>query len=178
MPDNAGVTDRVDEYRGPGLDPGWLFLLAGLAMLMAVVLVPAQESLDAAKVQRDRALAIEDHRLARLERYERFRDALGDERESLVRSLAASQLNLVPEGRRPLADQWHITDASVFRELEPGPVKLPEHAPRETMLRDLTMDPRGRLWLIAGSALAILIGLLPSPSDSMGVDEPEDEDPA
>lgn len=177
MPDNAGVTDRVDEYRGPGLDPGWLFLLAGLAMLMAVVLVPAQESLDAARVQRDRALAIEDHRMERLGRYERFRDALRDERESLVRSLAASQLNLVPEGRRPLAEYGHITDASVFRELEPGAVKLPEHAPRETMLRDLTMDPRGRLWLIAGSALAILIGLLPTPVESGGV-EPEDEDSA
>ena len=41
------------------IDPGWLFILAGMGVLAAVVLIPASENLQRARWQRDRALAVE-----------------------------------------------------------------------------------------------------------------------
>ena len=48
--------------------PGWLFLIAGLAILGSAVLIPASEALDEARYARDRALVSEQFRLDRIAR--------------------------------------------------------------------------------------------------------------
>ncbi len=150
------------------VDPGWLFLLAGLALLGATVLVPASSDVTAVRFQRERALAIENHRLKRLSRYEEYLAALDTREPSLVLSLAASQLNEIPEGHAPIPGQagrgtmGATSDASVFPSLEPAPLRLPEMHTSESMLDRWTSSSSGRLWLIVGGAASVLIGLLPA----------------
>lgn len=153
-------------------DPGWLFLLSGLAIIAAVSLIPAQHDLQQALWQRDRALAIEGHRLQRLERYAAYLAALRDNDQSVLISLAATQLNVSPVDRIPLEPMGEIarTSASVFPSLEPDPLKLPAKPPAEddaqrhklSILERLSINDSSRLWLIAAGMLCTLLGLLPA----------------
>jgi hypothetical protein len=153
--------------RGPlfRLDPGWLFLCPGLVLLGATVLIPAQDDLAAARWKRDRAVAIEMNRLERLDHYGAYLGALDRGEDSVVLSLAAAQLNMAPEGHQPVSalSDPSRRDASVFPSLEPDPPVLPPPPDQShrSKLATLATGERSRLWLIAGGALCIMVGLLP-----------------
>jgi hypothetical protein len=145
------------------LDPGWLFLAAGVVLLFATVVIPAQADLAEARWQRDRALAIEAQRKERLFKHERYLAALESREPALVRALAASQLNLVPAGRaaalRPIDPM--MEDASVFPSLEPAPIVLPELELVDSRLARWARGEHSRLWLIAAGSMLVMMGLLP-----------------
>jgi len=145
------------------LDPGWLFLIAGLALLAATVLIPAADDLAEARWHRDRATAVENYRAKRLENYSDFLDAVARQDQSLLLSLAATQLNLAPADRVPMLDTTEVgtRSASVFPALEP--TFIPAQAPRrpDSTLQRWATDNRKRLWLIVSGGMCVLIGLLP-----------------
>jgi hypothetical protein len=144
------------------LDPGWLYLLSGIALVAATILIPAVRDLDDVRHQRDRALVLEEHRLERLRRYQGYLDALDRREPALIIALAASQLNQIPRGRTLILEGPESTAAaSVFAELEPPPPVLPErHYPRSILFRWTTSE-RGRPWLLAAGGVCLLMGLLP-----------------
>ncbi|MEI7658253.1 MAG: hypothetical protein WCK33_09340 [Phycisphaerae bacterium] len=148
----------------PLFDPGWLFLLSGLALLGAVVIIPAVEDVAAARFKRDQVLAIEQHRDTRMARYEEFINAVDSREPALLVSLAQTQLNQIPADRStlPLAGNQGQTGASVFPSLEPEPLKLPERTKVVSRLEHLTTDPTTRPFVIIGGAFLILVGLLPT----------------
>lgn len=143
-------------------DPGWLFLLAGLVLLGYTVVIPAQADLAEAQWQRDRALAIEKQREERLFKHERYLVALESRDPRLVRSLAASQLNLVPvsQGAIVEVEDPATSDVSVFPSLEPAPIRLPELRLVESRLARWARDDDDRLWLIVTGSVLVFIGLL------------------
>lgn len=145
------------------LDAGWLFLFAGLGVLGATVLIPAADDLSSAEHLRDRAGLIEKHRQDRLDRYGSYLGALNREDPSLVLALAQSQLNQIPADRQPIlaTPVSGRASASVFPALEPPPMKFPERRPVDSLLQRWTTGDDTRLWLIAGGAACVLIGLLP-----------------
>lgn len=144
-------------------DPGWLFLLAGVALLGAVAMIPAQEELAYARWVRDRALTIEKHRQARLDRYEEFLSALDERDRTLILTLAAGQLNLIRSDRAPIPGTVRTAvDASVFPALEPPPLKIaPFSRTRSTLARWAT-DDHTRVWVIGAGCFLVLVGLLPA----------------
>jgi hypothetical protein len=139
-----------------------------MGVLAAVVLIPATESLQKARWQRDRAIAVERHRQERITRYEEYLAALDEQNPSLVLSLAESQLNEIPADRTvmhsatggPLGSRSQ--DLSVFPGLEPPPIQLPEFHPVESTLSHLVTSPKTRGWMILGGAVCVLVGLLPA----------------
>jgi hypothetical protein len=145
-------------------DPAWLYLVAGLALLAATVLVSAQVDLEQAQHQRDVVLAVELHREQRLDRYKEFLAAIDARQPALVESLAGSQLNQIPATRAaiPGTVRDNAVDASVFPALEPPPLVLPAPMQTRSMLTKLATQDATRLWLLAGSAVLILVGLLPA----------------
>lgn len=144
-------------------DPGWLFLVAGLVLLGLTVVIPAQADLAEAEWQRDRALAIEAQREERLFKHERYLAALESREPTVVRALAASQLNLVPAGHGAIVevDDPATSNASVFPGLEPSPILLPELRLVDSRLGRWARDTRSRLWLIAAGSMLVLMGVLP-----------------
>jgi hypothetical protein len=148
-------------------DPGWLFLISGIAILAATVLIPAMDDLSEARLQRDRALTLERHRVERIARYQEYLSALEREEPSLVMALAESQLNQIPRGRQLIIEQptplvgAAAPSASVFADLEPPPPTLPDRVRVGSILERWTTSDAMRPWLIAGGALCLLIGLLP-----------------
>jgi hypothetical protein len=146
------------------LDAGWLFVVAGLAVIAAAVLIPAFDDLDEARWQRDRAVAIEKHRTQRLERYAEYIAAVDRRDENVVRALVAEQLNKVPQGwstLEPVSDPA-LRDASVFPALEPEPLEIEPRRPVDSALSRLARDERARLLMVIGGAVAVLIGVLPA----------------
>ncbi|MEX2219609.1 MAG: hypothetical protein WD749_12720 [Phycisphaerales bacterium] len=148
------------------LDPGWLYLLAGISLLAATVVIPALGDLDDVQLERDRLLAIEQHRGDRLIRYRDYLDTLERQEPQLVMALAASQLNLIPQGRTIALQTPDLLTAPqraglIFASLEPPPLVLPEPRPRGSLLERWTGSDAVRPWLIAAGALCLLMGLLP-----------------
>jgi hypothetical protein len=145
-------------------DPGWLFLIAGMAMLAATVLIPARRDVVKAEWQRDRAIAVEQFRAKRLSNYSAYLDAVNRHDPTVVISLAATQLNMLPSDKRVMLSpgDMSLPPADVFGALEPSFTDVsPPRAPR-SLLQKWTTDDKKRLWLLALGGLAVLIGLLPA----------------
>ncbi len=154
--------------RGPLLDAGWLFLLAGIGALAATVLIPARNDLEEAQFYLQRALAVEQHRLSRLERYVGYLDALDKGDEGTILALAAMQLNQGPQSSELILPAGNVasSSASIFQALEPPPLVLPERTSERSALERWCLDDLPRLWLTAAGALCVLIGLLPPSTPS------------
>lgn len=148
----------------PLLDPGWLFLIAGVALVAVTVIIPAMNDLEEAKFYKHRLETVQKHRADRLANYSAYLGSLQRGDENLLSALAATQLNKAPEHLELLdpASESPGKSVSIFPALEPPPLVLPtyKHEPRSTLERWAT-DDRSRLWLLAGGAMCILIGLLP-----------------
>lgn len=144
------------------LDPGWLYLLGGIALIAATILIPAIRDLDDVRHQRDRALALEQHRLERLRRYGDYLAALERREPALVMALAASQLNKIPQGRTLILESFDPSSpsASVFPALEPPPPALPERRHPDSVLYSWTTSERARPWLLAAGGVCMLMGLM------------------
>jgi hypothetical protein len=145
-------------------DPGWLFIIAGLTLCAAGILLPAQFGLQALRRQLALLQQEEDLAYARLKAHLDFLDDFDRGDSALVRRMAATQLNLMPAGdvpvllaaRRPMAPTDWI-DATV--RVDPRP---PEPTRDSTLSRWAT--GRDRLWLFAAGAFSVFVGLLLDPA--------------
>jgi hypothetical protein len=156
---------KTSAARGPvWMDPAWLYLIAGVALLAATVLVSAQAQVDEARFVRDRALKVEDHRQLRLSNYREFLAAVETKQPALIEFLASSQLNQIPadRGAIPGTLSGSLDDASVFPGLEPPAMVEPKRTHMDSMLVRFTSNDATRVWLLVGSAVLILVGLLPA----------------
>ena len=149
---------------GALIDPGWLFVIAGLAICAAVILIPAQTDLDSLRRQLDELQRKDSVISARLRAHSAFLDDLDRGDPQLVRRLAASQLNLVPEGHKPLllstSPRICVADwiDSTVEEIPASRTR-----PRESTLSRLATG-RHSLWLLGGSVLCLFIGVILGPS--------------
>ena len=142
------------------LDPGWLFVAAGLTLCVAGVLIPAQRSLhdlggQLARIEHLHAIGQDG-----IEAHQQFLDRLRHRDPSVIRRLAAAQLNLMPAGDTPLlvanSSQATVTDW-IDRSVTPGTVTAA--APAGTWLTRLTEGTR-RLWMLGFGVLVVFVGLL------------------
>jgi hypothetical protein len=145
------------------LDPGWPFVLAGLVLIASAVLVPATYDLWVMRAQLAHLDAQERENGARLDAYTRFVQALDSADPQLVRRLAASQLNLVPRGERPMIVAGSARRSPVeWAELTVAPVRAaPEPFP-DSLLSRLTLGRKG-LWILGAGAMCVFLGLLSAP---------------
>jgi hypothetical protein len=149
-------------------EPAWLFLAAGLMAIGSAVLIPAAESLDEARHHRDVALTWEQERLDRLIVHEAYLASVRAREPATIAQLRAIQLNAYPVGMIPIEGETidgGRASASVFAMLEPKP-RTPPAPPAWTVSRShlarWATAERSRLWLLAGGALGVMLGLLPA----------------
>ena len=151
----------------PTLDPGWLFLLAGGAVFVATILIPAADDAHAAEGQVAQARVWADHQTRRVERYSEYLDALERRDPALIASLAATHLHLTPAGKKALLledPEWLAQrPINVFENVEPPTPATPAaYEPVNSALGGLAPGERSRLVMLALSALCILFGALPA----------------
>jgi hypothetical protein len=158
-------TPRVKVVSRPlfRIDPGWLFVIAGLAMLSAVIVLPGRRAVhdmrEQLRVLKDQeALAFE-----RLNAYEQFVQSLRQGDEQVIRRLAASHLNLVPEGQTAVMLAESL-DQTVPEWIDETVDVSPSHeTPYDETLLVRLSEGKHRLWLLCGSVLVIFFGLLMGP---------------
>lgn len=144
----------------------WAACLAGLALFVAIALIPPAADLENIRLQRDRILAMEQHDLARLANYRAMLTALEEKDPDTIRLVLAAQLQLVPRDRTALILPGPPQDPRLFEILEPPPVVLPEARQRvPSTLARLAADDKGRMVLLAIAGLALLWGLMPPLTD-------------
>jgi len=141
-------------------DAGWLFVAAGLVLILAAAVVPSERQLHSLRSQLDELKHAERSNDAIISAYARFVSDLDGRDPSLVRRLAASQLNVIPRGETPLlmassvnasTSEWIEATADV-EPFEPQP-------PPDTLLARWTSG-RGRLWAIGAGGFLVFAGLM------------------
>lgn len=150
----------------PLFDPGWLFLLAGGAVFVATILIPAADDAHAAERQVEQARVWADHQTKRVERYSEYLDALDRRDPALIASLAATHLHLTPAGKKALLmedPEWLAQrPIPIFENVEPDtPITPAAYKPLDSALGNLARGERSRLVMLAVAALCILYGALP-----------------
>ncbi|MEZ6212396.1 MAG: hypothetical protein R3B46_14335 [Phycisphaerales bacterium] len=78
------------------VDPGWMYLCAGSAIVVAGVLIPANHDLAESRALRDRAIVSADYAAGGWRRTPDFLESLDSGDETVMTNLAATQLNTVP----------------------------------------------------------------------------------
>ncbi len=145
------------------MDLGWLFLLPGIVLIAAAVLIAAEDDLYEAKFRRDGALAIEARHAERVERYAAYLDAVKRRDPTVMRSLVVGQLNSeftdLVEARLPGVPVYDSTE--VFASLEPPDPALAHRERVDSVLARWATDNGSRVWLLASGALCVFVGLLP-----------------
>jgi hypothetical protein len=148
------------------VDSGWLFVVAGLAMCAATILIPAQSGLYQLRRQLAELRDEEALLAARLRAHAAFLDDLQEAEPALVRRLAAAQLNLVPEGERPVL-MVRSTSASVDDWIESTVRERPvDRSVRPASALSRLTEGQYRLWVLGGSIFCVFIGLLLGPIGS------------
>ena len=142
------------------IDPGWPYLLAGLGLVFGAVVLPEQAKLH----QGEQQLAQMQHMVTHAESvagaYDDFAALVKEGDPTLMRRLAVSQLNLLPEGEVPLV---RAESASVpITEWIEGSVPASDFVAepfRDSLLSRWALG-RTRLWVMGGGVMCIFVGLV------------------
>jgi hypothetical protein len=145
-------------------DPGWPFVIAGLALIVSAVLIPAQRELHELEQKRSIQQANEQRAQEELLAYQQFLADIERNDQRLLERLVRAQLNRMPKGERPLllmgsADdtipQWIEASVDVP---EPRTTEYPD-----TLLSRIATGPR-RLWVLATGAFLVFMGVMFAPT--------------
>ncbi len=138
-----------------------MILCAGLAVLVAVLLLPAQIDLREARIQRDLALHIEQTQHTRIERYRAFLEELEHPTDATIDLLAMSQLGMIADDREALIIPGQPADPQLFEFLEPAAEPFEPKPIPVSRLETLATGTTSRPWVALLGAIAVLYGLLP-----------------
>ena len=146
------------------IDPGWLFVVGGLVLCVAGILLPAQRDLDDLRRQRAELRHEEAILQGRLAARGVFLQELDRRQPALIRRLAASQLNLVPQGEEPVLVSSSLNE-DIISWVDATAQTMPTeeiHRANSTLSR--LMTGRYRLWLLTAGVVSAFLGLLLDPS--------------
>jgi hypothetical protein len=153
------------------IDPGWLFLAAGIGLAAATVLIPAAQQVAEARWERDRALVRERWSEQRLARFQHALEALEAGDPVLIERcrVAMGKAEALPPEQAILPAV--TASGSPFHGFEPEYPPEPPRPEPPSLLARLAMGDRSRLVLIAVSAMCLLLGLLPQSTTARDDDD-------
>ncbi|MEE2907216.1 MAG: hypothetical protein VX527_05215 [Planctomycetota bacterium] len=166
------LQDRIRAWSRPArwVDPGWLFVLVGLAMLASGMLLPAWRENQSLQHQLEHARSAEARIQGRLARSTMMLDQLHTDDE-VARRVTRADLNLLDPGDEPIlrdlsspSDVLQWLDASAQQADDLGPLNLASMGPRSTL--EIMATGTRRLWFLGAGAMCLCIGLVLGPSNS------------
>jgi|GEM_PF-6862939 len=150
------------------VDPGFLFVIAGCALLAAITLIPARAGLAQAQAAHNQAAREERLAMERLKLHSDFLDMLHAGDSDALEAVAADQLRQAPPGKTLLAPMTRGTSApgQTLRWLEPRARTVASAATANTktpmsLLARIAMDDQSRLVVMTLAAAVVFAGLLP-----------------
>ncbi|MDG1838866.1 MAG: hypothetical protein P8I91_08710 [Phycisphaerales bacterium] len=151
------------------LSPGWPFLLGGVLVVGAAMLLPAWRDVQSVRFERDQLAAQVDTASQRLAATYSIRESLRRDDAELKQRLIAWQHNRLPVGDIALARE--IYTAGVLGWIDSTVPAVAEVAipPVPTRLERLVSGP-SRLWMLGAGVLMVFVGLV-----GFGASRSEDE---
>jgi hypothetical protein len=144
-------------------DHGWLYLLSGLALTVAAIVLPAKQDLEALQEKRE-AIALD---LADLEHqiglYQSFLDELSQDNPLLQQRMIEMQFNKPSDGTPIVFDGSAAKTPLEWIELRSRRVRAYDIEQDRTSMLTALANGRGRLWLAGGGVFVIFIGLVRTP---------------
>lgn len=155
-----------DESRAPlfRFDPGWPFVIAGLLILAAGILIPGHRELLELRGELVRQETREQVAFEQLRAYDEFLTGVRETDPEVIRRLAMAHLNKIPTGEESLlltpgmnqtVGEWiesSIPDRTVV--VPPYP---------DTVLARWALGP-GRLWMLGVAVMLLFVGFVLGPS--------------
>ena len=146
------------------IDPGWLFVVGGLVLCVAGILLPAQRDLEDLRRQRAELRHEEAILQGRLAARGAFLQELDRRQPALIRRLAASQLNLIPQGEEPVLISASLNEDIISWVDATAQATPTEQIHRANSTLSRLMTGRYRLWLLTAGVVSAFLGLLLDPS--------------
>lgn len=140
----------------------WLIFGAGLAVLVAALILPAQIDLRNTRTQRDLALHIEQAHHTRIDKYQSFLTEIEHPTQPTIDLLAMSQLGMIPNNREALVIPGQPADPQLFEFLEPAPKTFEPRVVKASSLESLTIGTDSRFWFVLIGAVSVMYGILPA----------------
>lgn len=146
------------------LDPGWPFVIAGLLLLAAGILIPGHRELLELKGELVRQETREEVAFERLRAYDEFLSGVRESDPEVIRRLAMAHLNKIPAGEESLlltpgmnrtVGEW--VEASI----PDRTVVVPPYP--DTVLARWAIGP-GRLWLLGAAVTLLFAGFVLGPA--------------
>ena len=148
------------------IDPGWPFVISGLALIVSAVLIPAQRELHDLEQRLEVHRAYEARAQAEIVAYRQFMVDLANDstNERLLERLVRAQLNKMPKDERPLL-LMPTANETVPTWIESSvTVEIPKPTPyTDTLLSRIASGPR-RLWVLATGAFLVFLGVMFAPT--------------
>jgi len=161
------------------IDPGWPFVISGLALIVSAVLIPAQRELHDLEQRLIVHQKYEERAEAEIKAYEMFLKDLANDatNERLLERLVRAQLNKMPKDERPLL-LMPTANETVPTWIESSvTVEIPKPTPyADTLLSRIASGPR-RLWVLATGAFLVFLGVMFAPT-TFASRRREEPDPA
>ncbi len=139
----------------------WMIFLSGLAIIVSILVIPAQTDLHRTQLLRDKALLAEELEKERIERYQLFLEDLESPSSETINLLAASQLGMIPSDQQALSYMSLPQDPSLLSAIESMNPKQIHDTRRISRLEKFATDKNTRSWLIIIGAIALMYGILP-----------------
>jgi len=163
--------ERLHALRpGFGFDPGWLFIVAGLAILASGILLPVWRENQMLDRRLEQSRLAESQVQDRLTQSTMMLDQLRGNQD-VIRRIARADLNRLNPGDEPVMRdlasptgvlQW--LDASAVQ-AESAKNPLDDADMTQSRLELMATGPR-RLWFLGAGVMCLCIGLVLSPSQS------------
>jgi len=158
--------ERVSLFKR--FDFGWLYLLCGLVLTGAAIVLPARHNLDVLTSKKTTIASDLEELAYRMGVYQAFLDDVLAENPQLTKRLIEMQFNTSPEGSSVVIDRsasqtplaWVAQRAKRTR-------VLPMESEQASILSQFAAG-QGRLWLLGSGAFAIFIGLIAKPATVSG----------
>lgn len=155
-----------DESRVPlfRFDPGWPFVVAGLLLLAAGILIPGHRELLELRGELVRQETVEQVTFEQLRAYDEFLAGVRESDPEVIRRLAMAHLNKIPAGEESLlltpgmnqtVGEW------VQSSIPDRTVVVPPYP--DTVLARWALGP-GRLWMIGMAVTLLFVGFVIGPS--------------
>jgi len=151
------------------LSPGWPFLLGGVLVVGAAMLLPAWRDVQTVRFERDQLAALVDAASQRLAATQSIRESLRRGDAELNQRLIAWQHNRLPVGDTAIAREIYTAGVLGWVDSTVPDAADVASPPVATRLERLVSGP-SRLWILGAGLLMIFIGLV-----GFGTSRSEDE---
>ena len=167
-PSSSGSDARPVEVLGL-IDPGWLFIVIGLAVLASGLLLPSWREKLELESQLDYSGLVESQMKNRMVKSTSMLDQLSHGDQSVIKRVSMSDRNVLQSGDEPVMRdleapsevlQW--LDASI-RQREAHDATILASIASRSQLEQLATGP-WRLWFLGGGAMCLCLGLVLGPS--------------